>query len=449
MKRFVTITLISVAIIAVAFFVAAKYYPEQLNQLGLRGSWWPQIDEQANQITTLAATINLNLDSDLAAVLKDETEKIGVAVFTENNQGTEQITELLIKDTEGILAVVKINPAGQPSSLEYRDYLLLFDDYADDNVKLTVRRPNKTYDTARNISLVEARIQWPSTETIGLSRWDVLEHNSDTEYRDFLRAQIVSALDIVACAVWSTELLPQAERMMGFANLKCGRIEIVSADESAQIAPCVGDRRTCAVSAIDHLETLRDSTSAATDDNGNAIESADEISVALDEIDQTHPTIDPTEQLELFDLMTKIDAVGTLIAKFGITTENSQGLTETDEGVVSVSFAGNQGTCKLAAKSTTIGTPNLPVDAPPDTVLSSVSLIGTSTSTICTGTLNEETGQFTLEGMLQTNTTATTGLLGDVATSGVGAFHIIGLLQDQGITGTIFYANKALDLRPQ
>jgi hypothetical protein len=235
------------------------------------------------------------------------------------------------------------------------------------------------------------------------------------------------------------------------ASVGCGNLSVGGQLERVKIEPCrLTPLPECGHDVLTEFDSILATTALDAQADIDTIAAANAAAGADLQVETGEQvTIGAEEQDELFKLMKKIDAAGTLLAMFSSSVVNSQGLTETDEGIVSVNFAGSEGACRLAAKSTTGGTPVPPPGSPPDTVLPPVSIATNSTSTICTGTINQETGQFELEGTMQNNVTAQTGHLGTINTSGIGAFHIIGLLNDGQVTGTIFFSNKAIDLVPQ
>ncbi len=444
MKKPLIAVLILFAVAVSTYYPLNYFYPEKVAEAKKFLSI-DQRQDEATAKTKLQLTINKNLDSSLAAVLKNESTGQGAVIFSEMIAGTEYISKIVIKGSGDDTATVNVNERSQPTSLEYRGYLMLFDDYVGDTVHLTVRKPNRKYETADEESLVGIKTSGP---ILGQSRWDILQKKDDSGYRKFLIEQGAAILNIVGCTALKSSLLPTPNTDDSLAFVGCKNITINEDADGTVIKSCENEIIDCAIDTITHLKTIKESNSL---DAQTTDEELDEVVEPEKEfVDETvESVIDPKDQDEVFDLMSNIDAVGTLVASFSQTSINEQGLNEKSEGIVSISFAGRQGACKMAARSTTSGTPQAPESSPPDIILPPVAIVNTTTSSVCTGELNEETGQFELEGLMQTNTKAESGRLEGVKTSGMGAFHILGLLQEGRVSGTIFYANKALELRPQ
>jgi hypothetical protein len=454
MKVFLQITVALLVILLVGFLTAYKYFPEKLEPV--RRIFLNQPDvENIIKTAEFVGTFNTNLNSELAAVFTNRDTGQGFVAFTEVTADTERLRHIVLVGASDKAALLKIDDLGRPTSLQSDGYLILFDDYSSRTVTLTVRKPDRSY-TLAEASLTEhggRPISASTSSGFGLSRSQDFLSGNDMDFREYLTNAVMAALDIVGCTISQTDLLPTPAKEDALAFVGCGNVTVRPDTGNVNITACVSEPTACALETIRSIDQLSESATFSApenDDYWKAGEFAGEAfpPTAESPINDSRPSVDPAEQERLLDLMREATAEGMMVATFSSSILNHQGLTETDEGALSVNFIEGKGVCKLAARSVTSGTPRPPSNSPPDTSLPPVRIVGTSTSTLCTGSINEETGQFTLEGTAQTNTTAQTGQLGDILTSGIGAFHVLGLLQDGRVSGTLFFANKAIDFVP-
>jgi len=458
MKRLMLSLLFLVMLAALAYFVMDKYYPEGL--VVVKEAW--QLAEQKIQDSSdddsMIAVINTNLESDLAAVIKNSGTDQGIAVFTEVINGTEYIDQLVLTGNGDESALVQVSKDGLPTSLEVDDHLVLFDNFTNETVDITVRLPDGSFEY-----FPQERINWPQQAAAWLPiraaqaedfRIDLPQPSGtrkDGNLTEYLTSAPGTALNIIGCTAALVSLLPSFGTSGPLAWISCGVLAVRVITTPTNIAGCEGDIIRCGTTAVKDLVVnefvagIEEAIDVGLEDANLFDEDQDQVSEEEDDEDLLDTLLFGDEEDDLA-IPTVND--GEYTATFKRVDVNEQGLTEVDDGMLTASFSGTSGICVLNADSSVTGSPQAPPGSPPGTVLPSVSISSEAISTFCNGTLDEETGNFELEGAVRTDLKAKTGQLGEVATSGVGAFHVLGSIVDKKMVGTIFFSNKAIELVP-
>jgi hypothetical protein len=429
MQRPISMYILIAILLAAALYVTDRFYPNWFD--ALQNRLWPTEQSMDSETTEaeFAGFINANQDSRLVAAIGRANSEDGLAIFTDDSSVGDRISTIIITGHDETTALLKISRDGWPNSLEVDNHLLLFDDHTTDTVNVTIRQPDRTYKY-----LQKAPVNWPANHPLQPPALADTKQNLQAKlpgnFNNYLLAGSQAITNAVSCIEGLLETLPSFSAGEPLSWLGCGNWSINPEEATrAALLDCIEINRDCGHQAIRKLsgDNLTNDTLMSDEPNDTAEESED------NETAQEHESQPPP-------------FVSDYMATFSHQAENDRGLNEVDSGLLALVIDEETANCILTAESTLTGVPNTPEGSPADTQLPNVALSSKSVSTFCSGRFDSVTGLFELEGTVQTDMTAQTNELGEVLTSGMGPFHVIGAIENERLSGTLFFSNKAIEL---
>ena len=429
MQRPISLYILIAILVAASLYLADRFQPSWFD--ALQNRWWPasqSLDSQTNQIE-LTGFINANHNSRLAAAIVASNSSAGLAIFTDDSGDSEYISALVLAGENETAALLKIGNDGWPTSLEVDDYLLLFDDHTADTVNVTIRQPDRSYEY-----LQQASIDWPANHPLQppalADAKQTLQAKLPGDYGNYLLLGSLAIMNSIGCIEELHETLPSLAADAPLSWWGCGNWSVnPEKAERIMLLDCTEVNRDCGYQAVRNLSGKSATNNASKSDSPDDDAAQEKINAIPEPSQNTPPPFESD-----------------YIASFSHQAENDRGLNEVDSGLLALSVEGETTNCLLTAESTLTGVPNTPVNSPTGTQLPNVALSSESVSTFCSGKFDPVTGMFELEGTVQTNMKAQTNELGEVLTSGLGPFHVIGAIEGERLTGTLFFSNKAIEL---